>query len=42
MITKVTSSFGCRSRGWGCSPASIGNVVKSFELIVMPKLGITN
>ncbi len=38
MIMKVTSSFGCRSRGWGRSPASIGNVVKSFELIVMPGL----
>ncbi len=39
MRTKTMSSFGCRSWGWGRSSASIGNVVKSFELIVMPRLG---
>ncbi len=27
------------SLGWGCSPACVGNVVESFELIVMPRLG---
>ncbi len=39
MSTKTMSPFRCRSWGWGCSSASVGNVVKSFELIVMPGLG---
>ncbi len=39
MRTKAMSSFGFRLWVWGRSSASIGNVVKSFELIVMPGLG---
>ncbi len=38
MITNMMSPFGCRWWAWGRSSASIGNVVKSFELIVMPGL----
>ncbi len=35
----IMSSVGCRSLGWGCPSASVEDVVKSFELIVMPGLG---
>ncbi len=35
----MMSSTGCRSFGWGCPLASVEDVVKSFELIVMPGLG---
>ncbi len=35
-------SAGCRSLGWGHPSASVEDVVKSFELIVMPRLGITS
>ncbi len=35
----MMSSAGCRSLVWGHPSASIEDVVKSFELIVMPGLG---
>ncbi len=35
----IMSSAGCRSLGWGRPSASVEDVVKSFELIVMPRLG---
>ncbi len=35
----MISSAGCRSFGWGRPSASVEDVVKSFELIVMPGLG---
>ncbi len=35
----MMSSVGCRSLVWGRPSASIEDVVKSFELIVMPRLG---
>ncbi len=38
MIKAMMSSTGCRSLGWGCPSASVEDVVKSFELIVMPGL----
>ncbi len=34
----IMSSAGCRSLGWGRPSASVEDVVKSFELIVMPRL----
>ncbi len=39
MITKTTSLFRCRLWVWGCPSASEEGIVKSFELIVMPRLG---
>ncbi len=39
-MNAIMSSAGCHSFfGWGCPSASIEDVVKSFELIVMPGLG---
>ncbi len=35
----MMSSAGCHSFCWGCPSASIEDVVKSFELIVKPRLG---
>ncbi len=37
-IKEMMSSAGCCSLGWGCPSASIEDIVKSFELIVMPRL----
>ncbi len=39
MRTNAMSLFWFRSWVWGCPSASVEDVVKSFELIVMPGLG---
>ncbi len=38
-MNAIMSSAGCRSFGWGRPSASVEDVVKCFELIVMPGLG---
>ncbi len=35
----IMSSVGCRLFCWGHPLASVEDIVKSFELIVMPELG---
>ncbi len=39
MIRERMSLIGFRSLGWGRPSASVEDMMKSFELIVMPRLG---